>query len=127
MGTLTGLITRCTNDVGYIEKASNKDLDSKKGNPGTVCSGRAAGEGFLRISDHQGYLPGGGDLGIHPLSDFTADGIGGSGGVLSDSLQQPSAQIPSSHPAGTENPCRFCPGEKAADCHTGLYYRRKHR
>ena len=36
MGTLTGLITRCTNDVGYIEKASNKDLDSKKGNPGTA-------------------------------------------------------------------------------------------
>ena len=36
MGTLTGLITRCINDVGYIEKASNKDLDSKKGNPGTA-------------------------------------------------------------------------------------------
>lgn len=53
--------------------------------------------------------------------------LGGSGGVLSDSLQQPSAQIPSSHPAGTANPCGFCPGERAADCHTGLYYRRKHR
>ena len=36
MGTLTGLITRCMGDVGYIEKASNHDLDSKTGNRGTA-------------------------------------------------------------------------------------------
>ena len=36
MGTFAGLLTRCINDEGYIEKASDKDLDSKTGNRGTA-------------------------------------------------------------------------------------------
>lgn len=36
MGTLKGIIERSTNEVGYIEKASNSNLDSKEGNKGTA-------------------------------------------------------------------------------------------
>lgn len=34
MGTLNGLLKRCKDEVGYIEKASNSNLDSKTGNKG---------------------------------------------------------------------------------------------
>lgn len=36
MGTLNGLLTRAEAELGYIEKASNSDLDSKTGNKGTA-------------------------------------------------------------------------------------------
>ena len=34
MGTLSGLLDRLESEIGYVEKASNNDLDSKTGNKG---------------------------------------------------------------------------------------------